>query len=67
MSEPPRPPGLEVGLCSRCDFARVKRSARGSVFWRCALADSDPRFSRYPSLPVRACTGFRPGTPAPQG
>ena len=67
MNEPPRPPGREVGLCSSCGFARIQRSARGGVFWRCARADSDPRFVRYPPLPVRACAGFEAGTPEAQG
>ncbi|MCG8588021.1 MAG: hypothetical protein MJE66_01895 [Proteobacteria bacterium] len=47
-----------VGLCSRCRFARVTRSARGSSFWRCGKADEDPAFARYPSLPVVRCGGF---------
>lgn len=47
-----------VGLCSVCHFARVQRSAKDSVFWRCARAQSDPCFLAYPPLPVRACPGF---------
>jgi hypothetical protein len=38
----------------------VQRNARGSAFWRCARADSDPRFRRYPPLPVRSCNGHEP-------
>jgi hypothetical protein len=53
--EPPRP---EVGLCARCRHARVQRNARGATFWRCLRADADPRFVRYPRLPVRECAGF---------
>jgi len=49
-----------VGLCFRCMHARIVRTPR-SVFWRCALAESDPRFERYPRLPVVACIGFAPG------
>jgi hypothetical protein len=53
----------EAGLCSRCTHARVQQSARGSRFWRCALADSDPKglYLRYPPLPVQRCAGFEPG------
>jgi hypothetical protein len=54
-----------VGLCLRCVHARVVRTPR-SVFWRCALAETDPRFERYPRLPVIACSGFQPG-PRPEG
>jgi hypothetical protein len=47
-----------VGLCARCRHARVQTTARGSTFWRCLLAETDRRFVRYPTLPVRACPGF---------
>jgi hypothetical protein len=64
MNEPPgKRAGPEVGLCAHCSFARVQLSARGSTFWRCARADADPSFSRYPALPVRACAGFEAGSP----
>ena len=33
-------------------------NARGSVFFRCARAESDARFVRYPPLPVLACPGY---------
>jgi hypothetical protein len=52
-----------VGLCLRCRFAALQRSARGGRFWRCRRADSDPAFARYPPLPVRSCPGFEPGKP----
>jgi hypothetical protein len=59
----PTAPDPRVGLCSRCAHARIQQSARGSTFWRCARADSDERFRRYPPLPVRTCTGHEPGEP----
>ena len=46
------------GLCATCEHLRLAASAR-SVFVRCGLADSDPRFPRYPPLPVVACLGYR--------
>jgi len=51
-------PDPRVGLCSFCRHARVQRSARGSRFYRCARATSDPRLRPYPPLPVRECPGF---------
>jgi hypothetical protein len=51
----------ELGLCQDCVHARVVRSARGSVFLRCALSEHDPRFAKYPRLPVRSCAGHVPG------
>lgn len=48
-----------VGLCSVCVHARRIPHPRGGVtYWRCALAEVDPRFPKYPPLPVRACDGF---------
>jgi hypothetical protein len=35
-----------------------------SLFVRCALAETDPRFPRYPGLPVLDCAGFRQVPPA---
>ncbi len=50
-----------AGLCGRCRHAQVLRSKR-STFLRCALADQDPRFARYPGLPVLQCAGFKTTT-----
>jgi hypothetical protein len=47
-----------AGLCQECRHAHVVTSARGSVFSRCLLHDSDPRFPKYPRLPVTQCSGF---------
>jgi hypothetical protein len=49
-----------VGLCSRCRHARRTGNERGSVFWQCLRAREDPRFPRYPRLPVHVCTGYEP-------
>ena len=46
-----------AGLCDRCLHAEIVRSKR-SRFLRCRLADRDPRFDKYPRLPVVACEGF---------
>lgn len=45
------------GLCATCVHLELVGSKR-SVFVRCALSDEDPRFPRYPPLPVRACAGY---------
>jgi len=47
-----------AGLCASCRHARIVRSARDSVFVRCGLSDVDPRFPRYPYLPVLGCSGY---------
>lgn len=52
-----------VGLCSTCHFAIMQESAKGSVFWRCSRARTDPRFLLYPPLPVQDCPGFEAISP----
>jgi hypothetical protein len=51
-------PPDRAGLCGSCRFAQVITSSRGSTFYLCTLAASDPRFRRYPILPVRECAGY---------
>ena len=46
-----------------CRNARIVESRRGSRFWLCALSRVDPRFPKYPRLPVLACAGYTPGEP----
>jgi hypothetical protein len=55
-----------VGLCADCRHARRVESARGSVFTRCALAERDPRFPKYPRLPVLRCAGYEPDASLPE-
>ncbi len=49
------------GLCATCRHLELVESPR-SVFVRCALARDDPRFPRYPPLPVLECDGYRRAT-----
>lgn len=49
--------GAEPGLCATCRHARILTS-RTSAFLRCAMAEIDPSFPRYPRLPVLACRGY---------
>jgi len=51
---------LEPGLCGRCVHAKRVVSGRGSTFWQCTLARTDPGFRKYPELPVLECSGFEP-------
>jgi len=50
-----------IGLCPNCAFARIVRSAKGSRFYLCRRAETDPRFPKYPRLPVLRCEGYEPG------
>jgi hypothetical protein len=46
------------GLCENCANARRMESDRGSIFILCKLSFEDPRFAKYPRLPVLACSGY---------
>ena len=55
------------GLCGTCAFARLVTSSRGSSFVLCGRSEDDPRFAKYPPLPMLACPGYERedgGTPA---
>jgi hypothetical protein len=52
---------LRIGLCSVCAHARLVVSGRGSRFWLCGRSRHDPRFPKYPPLPLYRCAGFEPG------
>lgn len=67
MDTPRNPNAPAPGLCGHCLRAAVVRSAKGSTFLRCALADVSPAFPRYPALPVIRCVGFKPAAPAASG
>jgi len=58
---------VPAGLCATCRHARVLKSDRGSRFYRCTLSDTDPRYARYPLLPVTICEGYAEGDQGDQG
>jgi hypothetical protein len=49
-----------VGLCANCQHVHQLRSARGSTFYLCRRAETDPAYARYPRIPVLACPGYAP-------
>jgi hypothetical protein len=52
-----------AGLCASCMHVQVITSDRGSRFFMCRLSLTDPRFRRYPPIPVIACPGYDPFKP----
>jgi hypothetical protein len=48
---------VDPGLCASCAWARRVAGAR-SIFWLCERSRTDPRFPRYPRLPVVGCRGY---------
>jgi hypothetical protein len=53
-----RQAALRGGLCGTCMHARVIPSDRGAQFVLCEKSRTDPRFARYPRLPVLRCAGY---------
>jgi hypothetical protein len=51
-----------AGLCASCRHARCIESDRGSIFVLCGYAAVDPRFPKYPRLPMLACTAYAPAS-----
>jgi hypothetical protein len=49
---------IDAGLCETCRHSRTIVSDRGSVFYLCQLSFHDPRFWKYPALPVLECSGY---------
>jgi hypothetical protein len=50
----------DPGLCGDCVHAQTIHSDRGSIFYLCRLGLTNPRFPKYPRLPVRQCDGYQP-------
>jgi len=55
---PAASPADTVGQCFTCRWMRSTTTRHGSTFFRCARADTDARFARYPTLPMRGCPGY---------
>lgn len=49
---------MRNGLCDSCRHQRVVRNTRGSVFSLCERSKTDPRYAKYPRVPVLECPGF---------
>lgn len=48
---------MDAGRCATCAHCQVIDAAR-SRFYLCRRAFDDPRYRRYPVLPVRDCPGY---------
>lgn len=45
-----------MGLCEQCRHHRMVRSERQEVYLLCEYSRLDPRFEKYPRLPVLNCS-----------
>ncbi|MGD9904224.1 MAG: hypothetical protein AB7U83_12230 [Vicinamibacterales bacterium] len=52
-----------AGLCAACRWRQDVVGAR-STFVLCGRAREDPRYPKYPQLPVLSCAGFEPPDPS---
>jgi hypothetical protein len=53
------------GLCAACRHSELIISTRSSTFVLCRLALKNPRFPKYPPLPVVSCSGYEPDLEPP--
>jgi hypothetical protein len=51
---------IGAGLCDRCAWQKLVRTGRGSVFSMCLRHKTDPRYAKYPPIPVVRCPGHEP-------
>lgn len=51
---------LQSGVCAACLHARWLKSGGGGDILLCRLSESDPRFPKFPRLPVLSCPGWAP-------
>ncbi|HSS04608.1 MAG TPA: hypothetical protein VLK89_05425 [Solirubrobacterales bacterium] len=54
------------GLCDGCVHQQLVPNTRGSVFSLCLRSREDPRYSRYPRVPVLSCAGYEPPADGPK-
>jgi hypothetical protein len=60
-----RPWLVTPGLCASCVHVQHVTSSRGSEFYLCRRSLTDPRYPRYPVLPVVQCAGYEPAAAPP--
>ena len=51
-------PKPDAGLCDSCRHQRLVPNTRGSTFSLCERSKTDPRFAKYPRIPVERCPGY---------
>jgi len=57
----------DPGLCGNCQHVARTETKRGSLFFRCRLAETDTTLRKYPPLPVLQCHGYSPGATPGEG
>ncbi len=49
---------MRNGLCDTCLHQKLIRNTRGSSFSMCERAKTEPRYPKYPRVPVAECAGY---------
>jgi hypothetical protein len=49
------------GLCADCGHARALTPRSGSTYYQCLRAEHEPRYPKWPRLPVLSCPGYERG------
>lgn len=49
---------MNSGLCDSCVWVRKIENDRGSIFFHCGKSKANPRYPKYPRLPVLRCDGY---------
>ena len=49
---------MNNGLCDSCKHQTIVRNTRGSSFSMCERSKTDPRYPKYPRVPVEKCAGY---------
>ena len=47
-----------AGLCAGCRHAKRLATKTGAPIFQCARAANEPRYAKFPRLPVSSCVGF---------
>jgi hypothetical protein len=56
----------DIGLCATCRHVKLIRNDRGSTFYQCGRAATDPWYPKYPRLPVLECPGYEKDAELPE-
>ena len=54
---------MRNGLCDSCVHQKLISNTRGSSFSMCELSKTDPRYPKYPRVPVLECPGYEKRAP----
>ncbi len=48
----------KIGLCFSCRYGNRIVSGKGSIFLQCQKHFENPRYPKYPEIPVVDCSGY---------